>query len=192
MRITVYCLICSTDSWHDSQKHPKKRIVALKIKAVQWSVGPVFTGATTCYFSLAAVYVHSSEASFSFNAWTYGRLSKTQKAPEVSTHRQTLRFIWPPPQFEDISSLNNHLYCGSPPPRVSSSTSLWEAAAHSIFPLSFGVSSLTGGYPGKDGNTDIRGTVVTMSRGLFPLRTSDNSSRSAKAFWITLPSVFLP
>lgn len=93
-----------------------------------------FTGATTCYFSLAAALPHSSEASFSFN----GRLSKEPTPPEVSRHHQTVRFITLPPHSRNISLQNNHPQRSEvlplpASPRRSLSTSLLQVADHSIF-----------------------------------------------------------
>lgn len=49
----------------------------------------------------------------------HGRLSNTQKAPEVRTHPPTLRFIRRPPHSPNTSSQNNHLRCSCPPSRPS-------------------------------------------------------------------------
>lgn len=49
----------------------------------------------------------------------HGRLSNTQKAPEVYARPPALRFIRRPPHSQNISSQNNHLRCSGPPSRPS-------------------------------------------------------------------------
>lgn len=65
-------------------------MLALKMKSLfSPHCQACFTGPTTCYFSLAAALPHSSEASFSFNALTNGRLARA--ACQKNRHR--LKFL---------------------------------------------------------------------------------------------------
>lgn len=160
-------------------------MLALKMKSLfSPHCQACFTGPTTCYFSLAAALPHSSEASFSFNALTNGRLARA--ACQKNRHR--LKFLGFAKRYDLLHGrriLTILLFSAS------------SGSQHLLFSPLACPPPLTAGYTGAKHththtHTDIRGYGRAITSCRIPLLAPDDSSRRVKAPSITLPSVFLP